>query len=338
MHAIGDFYIDLGTANTIIHTKNRGLLANESTILTVKNDSIRLNGFHAYGNRAKLMLGKTPSSLSLLKPLKEGVISDFDSTLKMLDFFIKNNGQRSLFQRSRLVISLPCEVAKHEKMAIIELGKSLGARQVDLLSEPLVAAIGAGLDVLESHGKMIVDIGGGTSEAAVISLGEIVVSQAKRIGGLSLDLAILDHLKSEYQFHVGEQTAEKLKVNIADASFPLQSQDFVEVGGIDLNVGLPRKLKISSEMLYKPIQAFTKDIIAIVSKTLEKCPPELAGDLVEQGIMLAGGGSSLKGLSLRIEQATGVKVTICEDPLLCTAKGGAAVLKDNKLFDGLQAS
>lgn len=336
MNRIGDFYIDLGTANTLIYAKSKGFKVNQPTLMTHIRRIERESRPVAFGDVAKRMLGKNHSRLSLLKPLKEGVISDFESTLQWLDFFIHKVGDGAFLRRSRLLISLPYQVTEHERNAIEEIGKNLGAYQVDLINEPLAAAIGAGLDVLGSRAKMIVDIGGGTSETAVVALGGVVVSKAKRVGGESLDEAIMDHLKAKYHFAVGPQTAEHIKMTVAHAG-PKRAQLECEVGGIDLNVGLPRKIKITSPMIIEPVEHFVKDILEIVTKTFEDCPPEIAGDLAGQGVWLSGGGALLQGLDQRLCHETGVNVQTATSPLLCVAKGGAQVLEDPRLFDQLEA-
>ncbi|MCB0370398.1 MAG: rod shape-determining protein, partial [Bdellovibrionales bacterium] len=269
-------------------------------------------------------------------PLKHRFISNFESTFILIEFFIRNINDKSLLRKSRLIISLPCQVTQHEKLAIEELGKNLGARYVDLINEPMAAAIGAGFDVLESKGKMIVDIGGGTSEAAIISLGGIVISQAKRIGGTYLDEAIIDHLKFKYQFYIGEQTAEKLKMQVGSALLNPMESKMCEVGGVDLKSGLPKKMTVTSAMIFQPIDLFVREIISVISKAFEECPPEVSGDLVEDGIVLVGGGALLGKLPERLSKEMGVKVRYSANPLLSVSMGGAKVLEDYKLFDRLQ--
>lgn len=337
MSKVSDFYIDLGTANTLVYAKGHGFKINEPTILTVKQKDEQYIEHSAFGQKAKIMLGKTPLSMVSLRPLKEGVISNFEYTFKLIEYFIRTVEGRNRLRKSRLIISLPCQVTQHEKLAIEELGKNLGARQVDLISEPIAAAIGAGFNVLDSKGKMIVDLGGGTSEAAIISLGGIVASQAKRIGGVSLDEAIIDHLKFKYQFYIGEQTAERLKMLVGSAmSNPIRPKG-CEVGGIDLKSGLPRKLTVTSAMIFQPIDLFVREIVSVVEKTFEECPPEISGDLAECGILLAGGGALLGELPERLVQELGVKVKVSTNPLLSVSIGGAKALEDNGLFDRLQA-
>jgi len=331
----GEFYIDLGTTNTLIYTKTRGFLVNEPTMLTTKSMPGKEIQYSSFGSLSKITIGKTPDDTTLIKPLREGVVSDFKSTLKLVEFFMQKLDKVPAFKKSRLLISLPHHISQHERQVIRELGSSLGARTVDLISEPMAAAIGSGLKVLESNGKMVVDVGGGTSEAAIISLGDIVNSTAVRIGGSHLDESILDHLKTNYLFVIGEQTAEKLKIKVGDlvtSGEPLE----LEVGGMNLKSGIPGRLKVTAKMIYPPLDAFAKEIIKIIFSTLEACPPELASDLVDNGILLVGGGSMLRGLPERVAKETGVKTELSAHPLLSVAHGGAEALNDPELFEKLQ--
>ncbi|MCB0413386.1 MAG: rod shape-determining protein [Bdellovibrionales bacterium] len=337
LRRITDFYIDLGTANTLVYIKGSGLVINEPTVLTVQQKTSKFFEHSAFGKNAKEMLGKTPLSMHSIRPLKEGVISDFEQACKLVEFFMKNIGQKGALRKARSIISLPCQVTRHEKQAIRDLGKSLGVGGLDLITEPMAAAIGSGFDVLESKGKMVVDIGGGTSETAIISLGGIVSSQAERVGGVGLDEAIIDHLKFKYHFYIGEQTAENLKILVGSALADSEDVRECEIGGIDLKTGLPRKMVVTSVMIFPPINQFVKKIISLVSKALEECLPEISGDLSEDGIFLTGGGSLLRKLPERISKEIGIKVARTTHPLYSVSAGGAKVLEDHKLFDRLQA-
>tara|TARA_Y100001958_G_C21219193_1_gene544568 strand:- start:573 stop:1592 length:1020 start_codon:yes stop_codon:yes gene_type:complete len=331
------FYIDLGTANTLIHSKYKSFTINEPTMIVSKKLNRNQSEYLAMGIAAKGMQGKTPLTSLVLKPLSEGVISDFNSASNLLRFFRKRIKEESTWLNPRILISLPCLVNHHEKNAVKEIARDIGARNVQLVDEPMLAALGSGINVLESKGHMVVDIGGGTSEAAIISLGGIVVANAIRIGGDSLDEAIISHLKNKYLFHVGEQTVEKIKINVACAA--AGSFDFnklIEIGGIDMTQGLPRKIKVSSEMIAPPVESFVKEIIKIIKKTFEDCPPELAGDIAENGIVLAGGGSLLQGLPERIIEETGVLAKRCCNPLLSVTHGGIKLLHHNTLLERLQ--
>lgn len=331
-----DFYIDLGTTSTLIYAKSTGVRIHEPTLLVANKSPESPLPHLSYGDIAKKMVGKMPHSLTPLFPLKEGVISDFESTLQLLNFFLKKAGGIGRFPNSKMLISLPYDVTRHEKTAVLDLGKSLGSKNIQLVNEPMLAAIGAGVDVLKGQGNIIVDIGGGTTEVAIISLGGIVVSSAKRIGGFSLDEAIIHHLQSKYHFLIGEQTAEKLKIQVGNALNPRETS-YCEVGGIDLKCGLPRRLQVNSLMILEPIESFLKDILALISKSLEDCPPELSGDIVDQGIILSGGGSLLNGLVDRIAEETGLCAKLSESPLYAVPRGGAKLIENPNFLDILHS-
>lgn len=334
---LGDLYVDLGTANTIVYSKTHGLIANEPSVITLKTDKRKSKNYYTHGIKSKLMLGKAPEFLSVHQPLKEGVITDLNSAYQMMKSILKNTTTLNFFSRPRLVISLPQMVTEHERNAVLELGERLGARRVDLLSEPMAAAIGAGIPVTEKRGFMIVDIGGGTSEVAIISLGGIVASNATRIGGLSLDAAIIEHVRFKYNFLIGEQTAEFLKSKVAHASPSQKHLLSADICGIDLSEAMPRRKKITSLMIHKPVDEFIKSISAMILLTFQECPPEISADLAENGILLAGGGSLITGLSERLAQETKISVKLCQNPLLTVAHGGAKVLQNNLLFESLIA-
>lgn len=325
-----DFYIDLGTANTLIYAKSKGFQLDEPSLIVFKEQK-KENELLALGHIAKRMIGKTPFTSSVVTPLKEGVICDFEAASQMLHGFVKNVRQNNVWRKPRLVISLPYKVTQHERNAVEELGKSLGTGNVHLVSEPIVAAIGAGLPIKEHRGQMIVDIGGGTSEVAIMSLGGIIAANAVRIGGKSLDDSIIKHLKFNHQFIVGEQTAEYLKMN-------MRPTGFLEVGGIDMTTGLPRRKKIDASMILPPVESFIGSIIAEISRTFEECPPEIAGDLVENGIFLTGGGALMHDLPGKIADHTGIPVHLSKNPMHSVAQGGAKLLEDNDLFDLVQSA
>jgi rod shape-determining protein MreB len=252
----------------------------------------------------------------------------------MLYEFLKSMDLHKVWNKPRMIISLPCEVTQFEKRAVEEAGRDIGARYVHLLDEPVAAAIGAGLPVTESRGSMLVDIGGGTTEIAVISLGGIVTSRAVRLGGYSIDQVLIHHLRHQYRFEIGEQTAEKLKIE-AGSALPNVTR-FGLVGGLDLQTGLPKRRAVSSKLIYEAINSVISDIIIEIKKSLEAVPPEISGDIAEDGIVLAGGGALLNGLRERIELETGVPVRVADSPLISVAKGGAMALENNKLFDMLK--
>lgn len=329
-----DFYIDLGTANTLIYARKRGFLLNEPSILAVKEHASRKGQLFALGRPAKLMLGKNPSNLAVVRPLREGVIADFDSTAKMLHAFIRRIRENTFWFRPRMIISLPCQVSEFEKRAVEQVGYELGASKVHLLDEPVAAAIGANLPVLTNRGHMVVDIGGGTTEIAIISLGGIVASRAVRIGGNHIDEAIIDHVRSKFNFVIGEQTAERIKIQIGS---PLASfTNALEIGGINLLTGLPGRLKLSSNAITPAVEPVCREILQAIRQTLEQAPPEISADISEDGIVLAGGGALLRGISSYIQSEIGIKVRITQDPLLSVALGGAKALEDSKLFDVLE--
>lgn len=326
-----DIYIDLGTSNTLIYVKDIGLIINEPTLVVKKNLGHFNERTVSLGVLAKKMLGRTPEKFQTLKPLHEGVISDLDASIEMVQKFLKSYKQNRFWQKPRLLISLPCEVAAHERTAIESLGVSIGAGEVQLVSEPTLAAIGEGLDVASSQGVMIVDIGGGTTEAAVLSLGGIVVSAAVRTGGDQLTQDIIQHLRLQYNFLIGESTAELLKMQIATADVKTNLQ--MLTGGIDLNSGLPQKKPITSEMIHRPVNALIEKVAFIIKKTLEECPPEIAADIHDHGICLTGGGALIRGIADHISKALNVKVFLSQQPLKDVFKGGVELLSDPDLLD-----
>lgn len=317
-----DMGIDLGTANTLIFIKGKGIVLREPSVVAINTDMKRVL---AVGEEAKQMIGRTPGNILAIRPLKDGVIADFDVTQTMLKKFLEKVSPKSAFTSPRIVICFPSGVTEVEKRAIDEATKQAGARDVFLMEEPMAAAIGAGLPVNEPTGSMIVDIGGGTTEVAIISLGGIVTSKSLRIAGDELDQAIITFIKKEYSLMIGERTAENVKIEIGSA-FDLEENNTMEIRGRDLITGLPKVISIGEaevrEALKEPINA----ILDAIKTTLEKTPPELASDIMDKGIMLTGGGALLRGLDKLINDQTHMPVHIAETPLDCVALGAGKAL------------
>ncbi len=322
-----DLGIDLGTANTLVFLKNKGIVVNEPSVVATNTQT---NDILAVGDQAKNMIGRTPGNIIAIRPMKDGVIADFDTTQAMLKYFIRKALPQSLFAtKPRVVVCVPSGVTEVEKRAVIEATISAGAREKDafLIEEPMAAAIGAGLPVEDPTGSMIVDIGGGTSEVAVISLGGIVASKSLRVAGDALDSAIVSFIKKEFNLSIGERTAENIKVNIASVYHP-EVNEVMTIRGRDLLSGLPKTIEISALDISRAIEEPIRSIIDAIKFTLEKTPPELSADIMESGITLAGGGALIRGLDHLISQETGMPVNIAEDPLFCVAAGTGAVLED----------
>jgi rod shape-determining protein MreB len=325
-------YIDLGTTNTIIYYKNKGFLLNQPSVMAYRNQG-GSQSLLALGQSAKQMIGKNPGNISIVRPLREGVIADFEDTAKMLAGFLKSAKENNFLFRPDILISLPCQVTNFEKEAVKEAALSLGASRVRLIDEPLAAAIGADLPVTANRGMMIVDIGGGTTEIAVISCGGVVLAEAVRVGGNDLDAAIVDYVRNHFNFVIGEPTAERLKMEIGNALTSNLLERPLSVGGFDLNKGLPTKLRLTSRSIFPALDGTIKLIISSIKKALEKIPPEIAGDIAENGLVLAGGGALLHGLKERIQAETGLVVSVTRDPLLSVALGGAKTLENDSLLD-----
>lgn len=323
-----DMGIDLGTCNTLVAVRGQGIVLNEPSVVAVrKNTNQVLKNGQAVGWVAKEMLGKTPGSITAIRPLKDGVISDFEITEAMLSYFIRKvNGKNRLF-RPRVVISIPSGITAVEKQAVFNSSERAGARKTYLIEEPVAAAIGAGLPFAEATASMIVDIGGGTTEVAIMSLADIAVCESVRVAGDDMDEAIISHMKRHYSLMIGEQTAERIKIEAGSAA-PLEQETTIEVRGRDMVKGLPKAATISSEEIRESLQEPIAEIIEAVSRTLEKTEPELAADLVENGIVLAGGGALLRGLDVMLKEATGLACVIAEDPLTCVARGTALFLEN----------
>jgi rod shape-determining protein MreB len=319
-----DIGIDLGTANTLVHVKGRGIIIREPSVVAINKNTRTIL---AVGDDAKNMIGRTPGDIIAIRPMKDGVIADFDVTQNMLKYFIRRAMGTGFISKPRVVICVPSGVTEVEKRAVEDATLAAGAREAYLIEEPMAAAIGANLPVDEPSGSMIVDIGGGTSEVAVISLGGIVTSKSLRVAGDEFDESIVLFVKKEYNLMIGERTAEQIKINIGNA-FLKPKEEYMEVRGRDLITGLPKNVTLSSteinEALKEPINA----IIDAIKFTLEKTPPELAADIMDKGIMLAGGGALLSGLDMLIKEETGMPVTIAEDPLDCVAIGTGKVLEE----------
>ncbi len=322
-----DMGIDLGTCNTLVAVRGEGIVLNEPSVVAVHKGTNRvLDNGNAVGWMAKEMLGKTPGSITAVRPLKDGVISDFEITESMLGYFIRKVNGRSKVFGPRVVISVPSGITAVEKRAVFDSAERAGARRVFLLEEPVAAAIGAGLPFVEPTASMIVDIGGGTTEVAIMSLADIAVCESVRVAGDDLDEAIISHMKKTYNMMVGEQTAERIKIEIGSAA-PVGEETTMEVRGRDMVSGLPRKIVITSEEIREALQEPVTNIIETVTRTLEKVEPELAADLVDNGITLAGGGALLRGMDAVMATSTGLDVQIAEDPLTCVARGTAIYLE-----------
>ena len=317
-----DMGIDLGTANTLVYVKGRGIVTREPSVVAIQTTTRQVL---AVGEEAKKMIGRTPGDIVAIRPLKDGVIADFDVTQSMLKHFIKSAyKRRSLFQ-PRVVVCVPSGVTEVEKRAVEEATIHAGAREAYLIEEPMAAAIGAGLPVQEPTGSLIVDIGGGTTEVAVISLGGIVTSRSIRVGGDELDESIIVYIKKEYNLMIGERTAEEIKINVGSADGGIDKKE-MDIRGRDLISGLPKTIVVSSTEIYEALREPVSNIIEAIKTTLEKTPPELASDIIEQGIMLTGGGALLDGIDRLITQETGMPVKIAEDPLDCVAIGTGLAL------------
>jgi len=318
-----DMAVDLGTANTLVYVRGRGIVLSEPSVVAIDQ---RSGEVHAVGVEAKRMLGRTPGTITAIRPLKDGVIADFDVTEQMLRHFIhKANGNR--FAHPRVIVCVPSGVTGVEKRAVEEATLSAGARQAYLIEEPMAAAIGAGLPVSDPTGNMIVDIGGGTTEVAVISLGGIVVSQSIRVGGDEMDESIMNHLRKEYKLLIGQQTAEEVKLEIG-SSWELTEEVQAEVRGRDMLTGLPKTVVIGSEDIRRALDEPVTQNIDAIRGTLDKTPPELAADIMDRGIVLAGGGALLQGLDERLRRETHMPVHVAESPLTCVAVGSGRSLEE----------
>ncbi len=326
-----DLAIDLGTANTLVYLKGKGIVVSEPSVVAVQKDSVGQKKVLAVGTDAKNMLGRTPGSIVAIRPMKDGVIADFDITEEMLRYFIRKIHNRKALVRPRIVICVPSGITQVEKRAVKESAESAGAREVYLIEEPMAAAIGAGLPITEASGNMIVDIGGGTTEVAVISLAGIVYAKSVRVGGDKMDEALVQHLKRKYNLLIGERTAEEIKIQIGSA-YAEDDVHTMEVKGRDLVSGIPKTLEIDSKEIREALSEPINAIVEAVRIALERTPPELAADIVDKGIVLAGGGALLRNLDLLLREETSLPVVIAEDPLSCVVLGSGKVLDELDLL------
>jgi rod shape-determining protein MreB and related proteins len=324
-----DMAVDLGTANTLVYVRGRGIVLNEPSVVAINNNT---GGILAVGSEAKRMIGRTPGNIVAIRPLKDGVIADFDTTERMLRYFIQKVHKRRHLAKPRLIVCVPSGITGVEQRAVKDAGYAAGARKVFIIEEPMAAAIGAGLPVHEPTGNMVVDIGGGTSEVAVISLGGIVCSLSVRVGGDELDNAIIQYVKKEYSLMLGERTAEEIKVAIGSA-FPMPDEPHAEIRGRDLITGLPRTVVVSSAEVRQALEEPLHAIVDAVRATLDQTPPELAGDIMDRGIVLTGGGALLRGLDERLRHETGMPVHVAENPLTSVAMGAGKCVEE---FEALQ--
>ncbi|MGL4345888.1 MAG: rod shape-determining protein [Cellulosilyticaceae bacterium] len=329
-----DMGIDLGTANTLVFVKGKGIVVNEPSVVAIKD---KTNQILAVGDEAKKMIGRTPGNIVAIRPLKDGVIADFSTTEAMLRYFIGKAYKQSMFSpKPRVIICVPSGVTSVEKRAVEEATLKAGAKQALIMEEPMAAAIGSDLRVEEPTGNMVVDIGGGTTDVAVISLGGIVASKSLRIAGDEFDEYIVSYIKKEYNLMIGERTAEQIKVTIG-AAYPTEEQKTMEIRGRDLVTGLPKILTITSSEVTEAIKEPVNAIVEAIKYTLEKTPPELSADIMESGIMLTGGGALLTGLDTLISLETGMPVKIAEEPLDCVARGTGLALENIEKWAGLFA-
>ncbi|WP_027183665.1 rod shape-determining protein [Desulfovibrio inopinatus] len=320
-----DLAIDLGTANTCVYVKGKGIVLNEPSVVAVKKDSRGVNKVLSVGAEAKKMLGRTPGNIVAIRPMKDGVIADFEVTEAMLRHFISKVHNSRRLVRPRIIICVPTGITQVEKRAVKESAQSAGAREVYLIEEPMAAAIGANLPITEPTSNMVVDIGGGTTEVAVISLSGIVYSKSVRVGGDKMDEAIMQYVKRKYNMLIGESTAEQIKIQIASAH-PSTSTGEMEVKGRDLVTGIPQNIVITSEEVQKAIAEQVESIVQAVRIALEQTPPELAADIVDRGIVLTGGGALLRGLDQLLREETSLPITVVDDPLSTVVLGSGKAL------------
>jgi rod shape-determining protein MreB len=323
-----DLAIDLGTANTLVYVRGKGIVVSEPSIVAIVRGTSKVI---AVGKEAKEMLGRTPENITAIRPIRDGVIADFEVTEEMLRYFIQKAHKRKHLLRPRIIIGVPSGITPVEKKAVQDSAKKAGASEVYLIQEPMAAAIGAGLPVTSPSGSMIVDIGGGTTEVAVISLAGIVYSASIRVGGDEMDQAVISYIKRKYNMVIGERTAEQVKIQLGSA-VPTSEEKTMEIKGRDLVEGLPKPLMISSEEIRTALGEAVDGIVNAVHTALERTPPELAADIVDRGIVLAGGGALLRGLDIKIREETGLPVTLAEDPLSSVVLGAGKVLDELDLL------
>jgi rod shape-determining protein MreB len=324
-----DMAVDLGTANTLVYVRGRGIVLNEPSVVAINTTTGKIV---AIGVEAKRMIGRTPGNVVAVRPLKDGVIADFDVTERMLRYFIQQVHRRSLFAKPRIIVAVPSGITGVEQRAVKEAGYQAGARRVYVVEEPMAAAIGAGLPVHEPTGNMVVDIGGGTTEVAIISMGGIVTSQSIRVAGDELDQAIINFAKKEHSLMLGERTAEEIKIAIGSAC-PMEEECHAEFRGRDLVTGLPKTVVVSAGEIRRATEEPLNTIVDSVKTTLDKCPPELSGDLMDRGIALTGGGALLRGMDQRLRLETGMPIHLVDNPLDSVALGSGKCVED---FEALQ--
>jgi rod shape-determining protein MreB len=327
-----DLAIDLGTANTLIYVRGKGIVSCEPSVVAVQRDERGVKTVRAVGREAKEMLGRTPGSVQAVRPLRDGVIADFEITEAMLEYFIKKTNNRKTLVKPRIVICVPFGITEVEKRAVRESAESAGAREVHLIEEPMAAAIGAGLPVTEATGNMVVDIGGGTTEVAVISLGGIVYSQSIRVGGDKMDDAVIAYMRRNYNLLIGEQTAERVKCQVGNA-YPLDEGLVMEVKGRDLVAGVPRTVVVNSDEIRDALAEPINSIVEAVMGALEKTPPELSSDIKDKGIVLTGGGALLRNLDVLLREETGLPVMVADDPISAVVLGSGKSLDHPELLD-----
>ena len=332
-----DLAIDLGTANTLVYLKGKGIVTNEPSVVAVKIDSRGTKKILAVGKEAKDMLGRTPGSITAIRPMKDGVIADFEITEAMLRYFIERAHNRRTMVKPRIIICVPYGITEVEKRAVRESAELAGARQIFLIEEPMAAAMGAGLPITEPSGNMIVDIGGGTTEVAVISLAGIVYSKSVRVGGDKMDEAIVNYLKRKYNLLIGERTAEHIKITVGTA-YPEDEIKTMFIKGRDLVAGIPKTIQIDSEEVREAISDPINTIIEAVRIALEKTPPELAADIVDKGIVLAGGGALISNLDVLLREETGLPIMIAENPLCSVVIGSGKALDNIDILSGIAMS
>ena len=324
-----DVAIDLGTANTLVYLRGKGIVLNEPSVVAVDRTT---NKVIAVGKEAKSMLGRTPDEIVAVRPLKDGVIADFEKTEDLLREFIQKALRRRTWVRPRIIICVPSGITEVEKRAVQDSAQHAGAREVLLVPEPIAAAIGVGLPVGKPSGNMIIDIGGGTTEIAVMALNSIVNQQSIRVGGDEMDEAIVQYVKKAYNLLIGEQTAEQIKIRIGSA-FRLEQEEEMEIKGRDLVAGIPKTMKISSVEVREALSEPLQQIVDALMQSLEKTPPELASDIVDRGIVMTGGGSLLRGIDMLLREATNLPITVAEDPLTCVVIGTGKILEDPTQYE-----
>ncbi len=323
-----DMAIDLGTASTLVYVQGKGIVLNEPSVVAIEKKS---NTILAVGSEAKRMVGRTPGNITAIRPMKEGVIADFEMTERMLKYFITKVHNRSAFVRPRIIIGVPSRITQVEQRAVKESAELAGAREVYLIEEPVAAAIGAGLPITEPSGNMVVDVGGGTTDIAVISLGGIVYSESVKVAGDQMDSAIISHVKREYSLLIGEHMAERVKFEIGSA-YPLPEKAQMMVKGRDLISGIPRTIVVEDTEIREALQESISTIVSAIKVALENTPPELAGDIIDRGIVLTGGGSLLKGLDARLRDETALPIVTVDDPLISVVLGVGKTLEELSLL------